>query len=61
MSLRLIFMGTPDFAVPALIEIVGRGHEVVAVYTRAPSPPGAGWTCRSRRSSARRGALAFRS
>ena len=39
--MRLVFMGTPDFAVPTLIEIVGRGHEVVAVYTRAPSPPGA--------------------
>ena len=38
MPLRLIFMGTPDFAVPTLNEIVGRGHEVVAVYTRAPKP-----------------------
>jgi methionyl-tRNA formyltransferase len=42
MSLRLIFMGTPDFAVPTLIEIVGRGREVVAVYTRAPKPAGRG-------------------
>src|SRR5580704_12347223 len=33
-------MGTPDFAVPALVEIVGGGHEVVAVYTRAPQPAG---------------------
>ena len=40
--MRLIFMGTPDFAVPTLIEIVGRGHEVVAVYTRAPRPAGRG-------------------
>jgi methionyl-tRNA formyltransferase len=40
--MRLIFMGTPDFAVPALIEIVGRGHEVAAVYTRAPKPAGRG-------------------
>jgi len=40
MPLRVIFMGTPDFAVPTLIEIVGRGHEVVAVYTRAPKPGG---------------------
>jgi methionyl-tRNA formyltransferase len=40
MSLRIAFMGTPDFAVPTLIEIVGRGHEVVAVYTRAPKPAG---------------------
>jgi methionyl-tRNA formyltransferase len=42
MALRLIFMGTPDFAVPTLIEIVGRGHEVAAVYTRAPKPAGRG-------------------
>ena len=34
--MRIVFMGTPDFAVPTLMEIVGRGHEVVAVYTRAP-------------------------
>src|SRR5262245_28566683 len=40
MPLRLVFMGTPDFAVPTLLEIVGRGHEVVAVYTRAPKPGG---------------------
>src|SRR3954453_16206326 len=40
--MRLIFMGTPDFAVPTLIEIVGRGHEVVAVYTRVPKPAGRG-------------------
>jgi methionyl-tRNA formyltransferase len=42
MSLRLVFMGTPDFAVPTLLEIVGRGHEVVAAYTRAPRPAGRG-------------------
>lgn len=42
MPLRLVFMGTPDFAVPTLLEIVGRGHEVVAVYTRAPKPAGRG-------------------
>jgi methionyl-tRNA formyltransferase len=41
-SLRLIFMGTPDFAVPTLVDIVGRGHDVVAVYTRAPRPAGRG-------------------
>jgi methionyl-tRNA formyltransferase len=40
MPLRLIFMGTPEFAVPTLVEIVERGHEVVAVYTRAPKPAG---------------------
>ena len=42
MPLRLIFMGTPDFAVPTLVELVGRGHEVSAVYTRAPRPAGRG-------------------
>jgi len=40
MSLRIAFMGTPDFAVPTLVEIVGRGHEVVAVYTRAAKAGG---------------------
>jgi methionyl-tRNA formyltransferase len=33
-------MGTPDFAVPTLVELVGGGHNVVAVYTRAPQPAG---------------------
>jgi methionyl-tRNA formyltransferase len=42
LALRLIFMGTPEFAVPTLAEIVGRGHEVAAVYTRAPKPAGRG-------------------
>lgn len=40
--MRVIFMGTPDFAVPTLTEIVMRGHEVVACYTRAPRPAGRG-------------------
>ena len=40
--MRLIFMGTPDFAVPALDALVAAGHEVVAVYTRAPRPAGRG-------------------
>ncbi len=40
--MRLIFMGTPDFAVPTLIELVARGHEIAAVYTRAPKPAGRG-------------------
>ena len=42
MALRIVFMGTPDFAVPTLTEIVGQGHEVIAVYTRAPKPAGRG-------------------
>ena len=42
MALRLVFMGTPDFAVPTLVELVGGGHDVVAVYTRPPQPAGRG-------------------
>jgi methionyl-tRNA formyltransferase len=40
MALRLIFMGTPEFAVPTLLELAGRGHDIAAVYTRAPKPAG---------------------
>ena len=40
--LRVIFMGTPDFAVPALTEIVGSGFEVVAAYTQPPRRAGRG-------------------
>ncbi|MBV9516587.1 MAG: methionyl-tRNA formyltransferase [Hyphomicrobiales bacterium] len=40
--MRIVFMGTPHFAVPTLTAIVGAGHEVVAVYTRAPRPAGRG-------------------
>jgi methionyl-tRNA formyltransferase len=42
MPLRLIFMGTPQFAVPTLLELVAHGHEIVAVYTRAAKPAGRG-------------------
>jgi len=42
MPLRLIFMGTPDFAVPTLLELVAHGHEVAAVYTRVAKPAGRG-------------------
>jgi methionyl-tRNA formyltransferase len=35
-------MGTPDFAVPTLVELVDAGHEIAAVYTRAPRPAGRG-------------------
>jgi methionyl-tRNA formyltransferase len=41
-SLSVVFMGTPDFAVPTLSEIIGQGHDVVAAYTRAPKPAGRG-------------------
>jgi methionyl-tRNA formyltransferase len=40
MPLRLIFMGTPDFAVPTLLALEAAGHEVVAVYTREAKPGG---------------------
>jgi methionyl-tRNA formyltransferase len=42
MPLTIVFMGTPDFAVPTLQAIAGAGHHVVAVYTRAPRPAGRG-------------------
>ncbi|HUZ66424.1 MAG TPA: methionyl-tRNA formyltransferase [Beijerinckiaceae bacterium] len=38
--MRVVFMGTPDFAVPALTELILRGQDVVAVYTRVPKPAG---------------------
>ncbi len=44
--LRTIFMGTPDFAVPALSEIVAAGHDVVAIYTQPPRPAGRGMVAR---------------
>jgi methionyl-tRNA formyltransferase len=42
MSLRLAFMGTPDFAVPSLAALLEAGHEVVAVYCQPPRPSGRG-------------------
>lgn len=39
-SLRLIFMGTPDFAVPTLLALQAAGHDIVAVYTREAKPGG---------------------
>src|SRR5271165_3524628 len=38
--MRIVFMGTPEFAVPTLLEIVNNGHLLVAVYTRAPARGG---------------------
>ncbi|MGZ0245995.1 MAG: methionyl-tRNA formyltransferase, partial [Alphaproteobacteria bacterium] len=40
--MRLIFMGTPDFAVPALAALVDAGHDVVCVYSQPPRPSGRG-------------------
>jgi methionyl-tRNA formyltransferase len=42
MPLRLVFMGTPEFAVPTLAAIMGAGHDVAAIYTRAAKPAGRG-------------------
>jgi methionyl-tRNA formyltransferase len=42
MPLRLIFMGTPDFAVPTLKALHNHGYNIAAVYTRAPKPAGRG-------------------
>jgi len=42
LALRLVFMGTPDFAVPIFDAIVDAGHKVTAVYTRPPRPAGRG-------------------
>jgi methionyl-tRNA formyltransferase len=40
--MRVVFMGTPEFAVPTLAGILAAGHEVVAVYTQPPRPAGRG-------------------
>jgi methionyl-tRNA formyltransferase len=40
MSLRIVFMGTPDFSVPTLRLLVEAGHRIVAVYTQPPRPGG---------------------
>jgi methionyl-tRNA formyltransferase len=42
MPLRIVFMGTPDFAVPTLTELIGQGHEIAAVYTQPPRAAGRG-------------------
>ncbi|HSM53431.1 MAG TPA: formyltransferase family protein, partial [Erythrobacter sp.] len=40
--MRIIFMGTPDFAVPALEALHAAGHEIVCAYTQPPRPAGRG-------------------
>jgi methionyl-tRNA formyltransferase len=40
MSLRIIFMGTPEFSVPTLRMLVDAGHTILAVYTQPPRPGG---------------------
>ena len=44
--MRIIFMGTPDFALPALRAILAAGHDVVAVYTQMPRAAGRGLALR---------------
>jgi methionyl-tRNA formyltransferase len=44
--MRLAFMGSPDFAVPALAELIGAGHEIVCVYSQPPRPAGRGMELR---------------
>src|SRR6478609_7274164 len=41
-SMRIIFMGTPDFAVPTLAALLGAGHHIVSVYTQPPRAAGRG-------------------
>ncbi len=40
--MRIVFMGTPDFAVPTFSRLLADGHEILACYTRAPQPAGRG-------------------
>jgi methionyl-tRNA formyltransferase len=47
LTLRLVFMGTPEFAVPTFAAIVGDRYKVVAVYTRPPRPAGRGMSVRA--------------
>ena len=42
MMLRLAFMGTPEFSVPLLAELIAQGHDIAAVYTQPARPKGRG-------------------
>jgi len=42
MTLRLAFLGTPEFAVPTLAELIAQGHDVACVYSQPPRPAGRG-------------------
>ena len=44
--MRVAFMGSPDFAVPALRSLADAGHEIVAVYCQPPRPAGRGQAVR---------------
>lgn len=40
MSLRIVFMGTPEFSVPVMTALIGQGYDIVAVYSQPPRPAG---------------------
>ena len=40
--MRIVFMGTPDFAVAALVALKEAGHEIAGVYTRMDTPKNRG-------------------
>jgi methionyl-tRNA formyltransferase len=40
--MKVVFMGSPDFSVPVLDELIGAGHEIVCVYCQPPRPAGRG-------------------
>ena len=42
MPMRLVFMGTPDFAVETLKALIGAGHDIACVYSQPPRPAGRG-------------------
>ena len=43
--MKIVFMGTPDFAVPSLNALFGAGHEVQAVFCQPDKPKGRGNSC----------------
>ena len=40
--MRVVFMGTPDFSVPAMAALIDAGHEIVCAYSQPPRPAGRG-------------------
>ena len=42
--MRIIFMGTPDFAVPCLQKLIDAGHDICGVFTQPDKPKGRGYT-----------------
>ena len=55
--MRVVFMGTPDFAVPTLARLAEDGHAITAVYTRAPARGGPRAAARGRRARTRGGVV----